>query len=358
MAAKPKLTPEQWAGTRAAWEADPRKPLAWLIPELDLPVSAEALRLRAKSEGWVKGRVASGDSKLGKSAKFVKPKHKLGKSPKTKLGNAGASFEDVKPVEVVVFDRGNDFGLTPNQERFVQEYLIDLNATRAYLAAHPGSKGTTARTEGSRYLANPNIAAAISIALDARAEKTGVNAERALLEAWSIAIGDARELVQVKVGCCRYCYGEGHKRQRTVGEMNCDRESHVAKQKDIADFDEEGGIGFDPLQPPKKGCPECGGDGNPRDVLMDTRHLSPQAAALYAGAKRTKYGIEIQMHSKMGAMDMVFKHLGLYEKDNTQKAAEFTTLEALQVFADRMEASRARQRLMLEERRALGMNGD
>lgn len=65
MAAKPKLTPEQWAGTRAAWEADPRKPLAWLIPELDLPVSAEALRLRAKSEGWVKGRVASGDYSSG-----------------------------------------------------------------------------------------------------------------------------------------------------------------------------------------------------------------------------------------------------------------------------------------------------
>lgn len=54
MAAKPKLTPEQWASTRATWEGDPRKPLPWLIQALDLPVSTEALRLRAKAEGWAK----------------------------------------------------------------------------------------------------------------------------------------------------------------------------------------------------------------------------------------------------------------------------------------------------------------
>lgn len=358
MAAKPKLTPEQWANTRATWEADPRKPLAWLIPELDLPVSAEALRLRAKSEEWVKGRVVNGDSKLGNGAKSIKAKPKLAKAPKPKLGNDIASLEDVTPVEAMALGQGDDFELSPNQERFVQEYLIDLNATRAYLVAHPGSKTTTANTEGSRYLVNPKVSAAIKIALNARSTRTQISADQVLMEAWAVAMADPRELVQVKVGCCRYCHGENHKRQRTVGEMNCDREEFAAKGKDAAHFDEEGGIGFDPLRQPHQECSACGGDGEARAVLMDTRNLSPQAAALYAGAKRTKYGIDVQMHSKSDAMDKVFRHLGLYEKDNSQKAAEFTTLDALQVFADRMTASRDRQRLMLDERKTLGLSGD
>lgn len=61
MAAKPKMTPEQWADVRAAWEADPRKALPWLIQELGLPVSAEALRQRSKSEGWAKTPPVSGE---------------------------------------------------------------------------------------------------------------------------------------------------------------------------------------------------------------------------------------------------------------------------------------------------------
>jgi hypothetical protein len=56
VAAKPKLLPDQWVSTRATWEADPRKPLAWLIDELGLPVSVEALRLRANAEGGRSGR--------------------------------------------------------------------------------------------------------------------------------------------------------------------------------------------------------------------------------------------------------------------------------------------------------------
>lgn len=51
-----------------------------------------------------------------------------------------------------------------------------------------------------------------------------------------------------------------------------------------------------------------------------TRHLSPRAAALYAGAKQTKYGIEIQMHSQMEAWEKLAKHLGLYAKDNFQRS--------------------------------------
>ncbi len=214
--------------------------------------------------------------------------------------------------------------LEPRQERFVQEYLIDLNATQAAIRA--GYSEKSARQMGTENLSKPSIQAAISKAQAERAERTGIAADKALREAWSIATADARELVQVKVGCCRYCYGEGNRYQRTVGEMNRDREQWAEKGSDPADFDEKGGIGFNPLLAPFHSCPECGGDGNARVVLSDTRNLSQAATSLYAGAKQTKEGIEIKVHNKTAALEMVFKHLGLYEKDNEQKTDPLTSL--------------------------------
>ncbi len=59
--------------------------------------------------------------------------------------------------------------LTAKQERFVAEYLIDLNATQAAIRAGYAEKG--AAVEGSRLLANPKLAAAVAAAQAARAER-------------------------------------------------------------------------------------------------------------------------------------------------------------------------------------------
>lgn len=59
--------------------------------------------------------------------------------------------------------------LTANQLRFVDEYLIDLNATRAAEAA--GYSKRTARQQGARLLTNVDIAAAIQTAKQQRAER-------------------------------------------------------------------------------------------------------------------------------------------------------------------------------------------
>lgn len=48
--------------------------------------------------------------------------------------------------------------MTEKQKRFADEYLIDLNATRAYKAAYPNvKKDETARVNGSRTLTNANV---------------------------------------------------------------------------------------------------------------------------------------------------------------------------------------------------------
>lgn len=220
-----------------------------------------------------------------------------------------------------------DQKLTLKQLRFVEEYLVDLNGTQAAIRA--GYSAKTAEQMAYQLLQKTSVKKAISAARKDQQDRTEITADRVLREAWNILTADARELVQVKVGCCRHCWGEGHRYQRTLAEYNFDRAEWLAKReagKTSEDFEEQGGIGFDTLRPPHPECPECGGDGYSRVVLADTRKISPAAAALYAGAEQTKYGLKVVMHDKVAAMEKLFKHLGLYEKDNEQKTDPLTQL--------------------------------
>lgn len=60
--------------------------------------------------------------------------------------------------------------LTPKQQRFVEEYLIDLNATQAAIRA--GYSEKTAKEIGSENLTKPNIAKAIQEAQESLSNKT------------------------------------------------------------------------------------------------------------------------------------------------------------------------------------------
>lgn len=246
------------------------------------------------------------------------------KTPATAPSKRAAPAKKPATVKKVSKNPCAQLGLTAKQQKFVDEYMVDLNATQAAIRA--GYSADTARFIGHENLSKPYIQLAIADARKAQQERTQITADRVLTEAWNIATADARELVQVKVGCCRHCYGEGHRRQRTLSEYNSARERHINDGKPPEDFDDEGGVGFNPLRDPHATCPECHGDGYSRVVLGDTRYLSPKALALYAGAKQTKEGIEIKMHSKDANLEKLFKHLGLYEKDNKQKVDPLTAL--------------------------------
>src|SRR5271166_5586839 len=65
--------------------------------------------------------------------------------------------------------------LTPKQARFVQEYLIDLNAAQAAIRA--GYSAKTARVIGHENLTKPDIAAAIEKAKAKRAERTELTSD-------------------------------------------------------------------------------------------------------------------------------------------------------------------------------------
>jgi len=69
-------------------------------------------------------------------------------------------------------------GLNPKQQRFVAEYLKDLNATQAAIRA--GYSAKTAEQQGPRLLGNAGIAAAVQQAMDARAKRTEITADLVL----------------------------------------------------------------------------------------------------------------------------------------------------------------------------------
>ena len=66
-------------------------------------------------------------------------------------------------------------GLTDKQAAFVQEYLVDLNATQAAIRA--GYSEHTAKDIGCQNLAKLNIAEAIAEAQEARTERTHVTTD-------------------------------------------------------------------------------------------------------------------------------------------------------------------------------------
>jgi phage terminase small subunit len=68
--------------------------------------------------------------------------------------------------------------LTAKQRLFVAEYLTDLNATRAAIAA--GYSEKTANEQGSRLLANVKVSAEIGRQTDKRLKKLDISAEYVL----------------------------------------------------------------------------------------------------------------------------------------------------------------------------------
>lgn len=164
--------------------------------------------------------------------------------------------------------------LTPRQKRFVASYLICPVASKAAMAA--GYPACSARQRGYDLLRKPIVADAIKKGMEERAQNMKVDAAWVLEQWLMIAKADPRELVQYVREPCERCWG--------------------GKTREEIDPD----------------CPECKGRGRGHVVLADTRHLSPEAAALYSGVQLGKDGIKVNMADREAALANIAKHLGMF----------------------------------------------
>jgi phage terminase small subunit len=83
---------------------------------------------------------------------------------------------------------------TPKQQRFVEEYLVDLNATQAAIRA--GYSERTARSIASQLLTKLNIQAAIQQARQKLAENAAVHAEDVVRELKKVGFADIRIFIE------------------------------------------------------------------------------------------------------------------------------------------------------------------
>lgn len=208
--------------------------------------------------------------------------------------------------------------LTDKQQRFVEEYLVDLNATQA--AVRAGYSAETAAQSGYENLRKPEIADGIAEAMAERSRRVQITADEVLRELVDVALGDVNELVEHRVGCCRFCWGVGFRYQRTRNELERAEAAHAAanekaiqKGEPTTLFDPEGGEGFHALREANAECPECFGEGQGRPLFKDTGRASARARRLYSGVKVTKDGMEMKLRSQDKAIELIGRHLGMWK---------------------------------------------
>ncbi len=193
---------------------------------------------------------------------------------------------------------------TPMEESFITEYLRNgMNGTAAWIFTHPGCSPDAAAVSASILIRKPRVADRIASERRRIATKHEMTRDDLLLEFLAIVRADPNELTQIRSVACSNCWGADTERK---------------------------GRWVDP----DPECAECMGEGNSVPWFADTRKLSPEALALFAGVKLTKDGATILQHDKMAALVNIGKILGAYEKDNEQKRPELT--EALAGFVSQI----------------------
>jgi hypothetical protein len=92
--------------------------------------------------------------------------------------NTGGLLTTNRRDALTIAKAGRLMAMTPKQARFVEEYLVDLNATQAAIRA--GYSAKTARFVGCENLSKPYIAEAIAAAQSERSARTEITQDYVL----------------------------------------------------------------------------------------------------------------------------------------------------------------------------------
>lgn len=156
--------------------------------------------------------------------------------------------------------------LTAKQKIFADEYLIDLNATRAYKVAYPKiKKDETARANSSRMLTNANVASYIEKRMKDREKRTEITQDMVLKELAKIGFADVTDFVSIE-----------------------DKGAYKAVQ------------------------------------VKTTDEMPGDKMGAIAGIKEGANGIEIKLNDKGKALELIGRHLGMF-KDKLEVSGEVKT---------------------------------
>lgn len=221
--------------------------------------------------------------------------------------------------------KARDLGLTEREELFCYK-LIENGGQKEAAAKEAGFKPRSAGVSASKALKKPRVQEFLALIRGEVADESVASAKEVLERLTRIARANPNELISHVVHCCRHCWGKEHLYQWTPEEFRSAdldyRRKRLAYEgkgeneiisKIGYEPDPSGGLDYDPKKKPNPDCPECAGLGETRVQALDSRALSPEALELFAGAKQTQHGLEIQMHSKEKALDSLAKHHNLFK---------------------------------------------
>lgn len=180
--------------------------------------------------------------------------------------------------------------MTNKQKAFVDEYLIDLNATRAYKTVYKNVKSDdVAAQAGSRLLRNVKVEEYLSQRMKDREKRTEITQDKVLAELSQIAFANGSDFAKV-----------------------------VEKQL----LDDAGNPIINPstLEPIYY-----------KTVEMElTDKLPEDKRKAISGIKMGKNGIEVATCDKLRALELIGKHLGMFNgQDNSDKTQENNVADAL-----------------------------
>lgn len=168
--------------------------------------------------------------------------------------------------------------MTEKQKIFADEYLIDLNATRAYRVAYPAvKKDETAAQAGSRLLRNVKVAKYISERIQDRQQRTEITQDMVIKELAAIGFSKATDYVTIK------------------GGVVC---------------------------------------------IKDTDALTEDQIRAIAGIKEGANGIEVKLNDKEKALELLGRHLGMWnDKLDINAPALDDSLKEMEDYFERLKES-------------------
>lgn len=163
--------------------------------------------------------------------------------------------------------------LTEKQRLFVNEYLIDLNATRAYKKAYPScKKEETINAAASRMLRNVKVKEHIEKRMNDREKRTEITQDKVLEELSKIAFANGTDFAKVV--------------KKSFMKPKLDSMGHLIGEEEVFYNDVE---------------------------IELTDKLPEDKKKAIASIKQTKFGISVESCDKVKALELLGRHLGMFK---------------------------------------------
>lgn len=233
-------------------------------------------------------------------------------------------------------------GLTPRELSYCRQYLISYNRIQAAIDA--GFPPFQANNASFLMMQRPHVRAYIDKMEREQHARFEITSDDILREHYKVLVADPNSLMEIRRIPCRYCWGENNQYQRTDQEMETDLASWELGRRGLPfsvvdpngntkttysawnrgkknlPFDDMGGVGYTTNKPPNEECTAnpCHGNGIMEYHIKDSRFLTSDGKALFAGFKVSKGSIEVLTRSKDASLDFLTKRFQLDKKAITE----------------------------------------